>query len=108
MDISNINGISTGDIKSFFNNTSLTKTDKTDSFSDVLSAAMGSIGETNDLQNAAEQEEVRFALGESDNTHDLLVAETKAAVALQYTVAVRDKIIDAYKELMQMSICQNV
>ena len=52
----------------------------------------------------AEQEEVRFALGESDNTHDLLVAETKAAVALQYTVAVRDKIIDAYKELMQMSI----
>ena len=102
MDISNINGISTGDIKSFFNNTSLTKTDKTDSFSDVLSAA--SIGETNDLQNAAEQEEVRFALGESDNTHDLLVAETKAAVALQYTVAVRDKIIDAYKELMQMSI----
>lgn len=46
MDISNINGISTGDIKSFFNNTSLTKTDKTDSFSDVLSAAMGSIGET--------------------------------------------------------------
>ena len=97
MDISNINGISTGDIKSFFNNTSLTKTDKTDSFSDVLSAAMGSIGETNDLQNAAEQEEVRFAL-------DLLVAETKAAVALQYTVAVRDKIIDAYKELMQMSI----
>lgn len=49
MDISNINGISTGDIKSFFNNTSLTKTDKTDSFSDVLSAAMGSIGETNDL-----------------------------------------------------------
>ena len=70
MDISNINGISTGDIKSFFNNTSLTKTDKTDSFSDVLSAAMGSIGETNDLQNAAEQEEVRFALGESDNTHD--------------------------------------
>lgn len=91
MDISNINGISTGDIKSFFNNTSLTKTDKTDSFSDVLSAAMGSIGETNDLQNAAEQEEVRFALGESDNTHDLLVAETKAAVALQYTVAVRDK-----------------
>lgn len=99
MDISNINGISTGDIKSFFNNTSLTKTDKTDSFSDVLSAAMGSIGETNDLQNAAEQEEVRFALGESDNTHDLLVAETKAAVALQYTVAVRDKIIEKAKTL---------
>ena len=75
---------------------------ESNSFSDVLSAVMGSIEETNDLQNSAEQEEIRFALGESDNTHDLLVAETKASVALQYTVAVRDKIIDAYKQLMQM------
>ena len=104
MDISNIDAISTGDIKSFFNNTALTKTQQSDSFSDVLAAAMGSVGETNDLQNAAEQAEVQFALGESDNTHDLLIAEAKASVALQYTVAVRDKIIDAYKELMQMSI----
>lgn len=104
MDISNINAISTDDIKSFFNNTSLTKTEGNDSFSDILSAAMGNIDETNSLQNSAAQAEVQFALGESDNTHDLLIAEAKASVALQYTVAVRDKIIDAYKELMQMSI----
>lgn len=104
MDISSINGISTNQIGSILDNSSLKKTEESNSFSDVLSAAMGSIEETNDLQNNAEQEEVRFALGESDNTHDLLVAETKASVALQYTVAVRDKIIDAYKQLMQMSI----
>lgn len=104
MDISNINAISTDNMGSFFNNTSLTKTEESNSFSDVLSAAMGSVSETNSLQNAAEQTEVQFALGESDNTHDLLIAEAKASVALQYTVAVRDKIIDAYKELMQMSI----
>lgn len=104
MDISNINAISTDNMGSFFNNTSLTKTEESNSFSDVLSAAMGSVSETNSLQNAAEQAEVQFALGESDNTHDLLIAEAKASVALQYTVAVRDKIIDAYKELMQMSI----
>jgi flagellar hook-basal body complex protein FliE len=65
---------------------------------------MSSLNETNDLQNAAESAEIQFALGESTNTHDLLIAESKAEVALQYTVAVRDKIIDAYKELMQMSI----
>ena len=34
----------------------------------------------------------------------VLIAETKANVALQYTVAVRDKLIDGYKEIMQMSI----
>ena len=57
-----------------------------------------------DFYNAAESEEVRFALGEAENPHDLLIAETKANVALQYTVAVRDKLIDGYKEIMQMSI----
>ena len=60
--------------------------------------------DSNDLQNTAESEEVRFALGEAENPHDLLIAETKANVALQYTVAVRDKLIDGYKEIMQMSI----
>jgi flagellar hook-basal body complex protein FliE len=65
---------------------------------------MSSLEETNDLQNAAEEAEIQFALGQSTNTHDLLIAESKAEVALQYTVAVRDKIIDAYKELMQMQI----
>ena len=34
----------------------------------------------------------------------MLIAESKAEIALQYTVAVRDKLIDAYKELMQMSV----
>ena len=104
MDISNINGISTGDIKSFFNNTSLTKTDKTDSFSDVLSAAMGSIGETNDLQNDSQSAKIQFALGEADNPHDMQIAAAKAYEALQYTVAVRDKMLDAYKEIMNMQI----
>jgi flagellar hook-basal body complex protein FliE len=65
---------------------------------------LSSLDETNDLQNAAEEAEIQFALGQSTNTHDLLIAESKAEVALQYTVAVRDKIIDAYKELMQMQI----
>ena len=33
-----------------------------------------------------------------------MIAETKANIALQYTVAVRDKLIDGYREIMQMSI----
>ena len=64
MDISSINGISTNQIGSILDNSSLKKTEESNSFSDVLSAVMGSIEETNDLQNSAEQEEIRFALGE--------------------------------------------
>ena len=65
---------------------------------------MNMVNETNDLQNKAESAEIQFALGLSDNTHDLQVAQEKANVALQYTVAVRDKIIEGYKEIMNMQI----
>ena len=91
MNISAVNNIDTNSITSQINDMTLGKTNTTENFSDVLSSMMNSIDETNDLQNTAEEK-------------DLLVAKTKALTALQYTVAVRDKIIDAYKELMQMSI----
>lgn len=74
------------------------------SFDNMLAAAMNMVNETNDFQNAAESEEIRFALGESTNTHDLLIAQEKANVALQFTVAVRDKVLEAYREIMNMQI----
>ena len=73
-------------------------------FSSILDSMIGAIDETNNLQNYAESAEIQFALGQSENTHDLLIAQTKATVALQYTVAVRDKLIEAYKEIMNMQI----
>ena len=97
MDINSLASVSSNYLNTFTPKTTDVDTDK-NSFSSVLSAAMQSIDETNDLQN------IRFALGEADNTHDLLIAETKANIALQYTVAVRDKLIDGYREIMQMSI----
>lgn len=75
-----------------------------DSFDHMLAAAMNMVNETNDFQNVAESEEIRFALGESTNTHDLLIAQEKANVALQFTVAVRDKVLEAYREIMNMQI----
>ena len=104
MDISALNGMSPVYSNIYTQKSSFDDDNKTNSFASVLSAMMQSVDETNDLQNKAESEEIRFALGESDNTHDLLIAETKANIALQYTVAVRDKLVDGYKELMQMSV----
>ena len=73
-------------------------------FSSILDSMMNSLNETNTLQNRAEAAAIEFALGESANTHDLLIAQTKANTALQYTVAVRDKLIEAYQQIMQMQI----
>ena len=83
--------------------TGISDEDGTD-FSTILDSLMNAVGETNALQNQAEAAEIQFALGQSDNTHDLLVAQTKANVSLQYTVAVRDRLIEAYQQIMQMQI----
>lgn len=75
-----------------------------DSFDNILAAAMNMLKETNGYQKAAEEAEISFALGESTSTHELLVAQEKANIALSYTVAVRDKVLEAYREIMNMQI----
>ena len=109
--MSNLSSLAENEISSIYsayNDTlsSLTNvSDKTDGdFSSILDSMMNAVSETNTLQNQAEAAEIQFALGESDNTHDLLIAQTKANTALQYTVAVRDKLIEAYRQIMQMQI----
>lgn len=73
-------------------------------FETVFQSALGMVNETNDLHNDAESAMIQFAMGQSENTHDLLIAQTKANIALQYTVAVKDKLLEAYREIMQMQI----
>ncbi len=82
------------------------KTDKAEGnvFDAFLNSAINNIKTTNSYLSDAENEEIKFALGETENTHDLTIALQKASTALQYTVAIRDKVLEAYKELMQMQI----
>lgn len=73
-------------------------------FESFLNSAIDNIKTTNSYLSDAENEEIRFALGETENTHDLTIALQKASTALQYTVAVRDKLLEAYREIMNMQI----
>lgn len=77
---------------------------KENSFDTLLHTAIDNINTTNDYLSDAEDEKIKWALGETENTHDLTIALSKASTALQYTVAIRDKLLDAYKELIQMQI----
>lgn len=73
-------------------------------FQSFLNTAIDNINYTNAALSDAENEEIKFALGETENTHDLTIALQKASTALQYTVAVRDKLLEAYKEIMNIQI----
>ena len=77
-------------------------TDRTSSFDAIFDAVMNQVNETNNLTNAAEEEEIKFAMGLSESTHDLQIAQEKANVSLNYTVALRKTILDAYKEIMNL------
>ena len=45
-----------------------------------------------------------FISGEDDNIHNVLLAQEKALIALQFTSEVTNKALEAYNEIMRMSI----
>lgn len=77
---------------------------KDNSFSAFFKSAMDMVTEANDLQTSAEAEELYMALGYAENAHDLTTALSKAELAVQYTVAVKNKVLEAYKEIMNIQI----
>ena len=60
--------------------------------------------EADSLQKSAESAEMSYALGYSDNIHDVAAAARKASISLQYTVKVTNAVVSAYKELMNMQL----
>ena len=104
MDITNILNIGSDPIAKAAA-TASTRTESTDeSFTSLFNSMLSNVNETNNLLHKEEEEEIKFALGISENTHDLAIAAAKANTALSYTVALRDKFLEAYKELMQIQV----
>lgn len=73
-------------------------------FDTIYDSALGLVQDTNTYIKDAQQAEVDFALGNLTSTHELSVAQQKANISLQYTVAIRNKVLEAYKEIMNMNI----
>lgn len=74
------------------------------SFAAIFDSAVQLLGEANDLQTVAETEELNMALGYAENAHDLTSALAKAELAIEYTVAIKNKVLEAYKEIMNIQI----
>ncbi len=70
-------------------------------FSKILSKA---IEQVNELQHEASKMQEDFATGKIDNVHEVLIAAEKADISLRLTTEIRNKIVEAYKEIMRMQI----
>lgn len=77
------------------------QTPKKSSFGDVLSAAISKVNK-DQLQSAQIKRD--FILGKVENIHDVQIQSEKALLSFQTFMAVRGKVVEAYKEIMRIQL----
>ncbi|MCO7126001.1 flagellar hook-basal body complex protein FliE [Sporolactobacillus shoreicorticis] len=71
-------------------------------FADALENALGTV---NNSQQTADQMVTKLANGSTDvDLHNVMIAMQKADVMLKTTVQVRDRVVEAYQEVMRMQV----
>ena len=68
-------------------------------------ATLGSfINDVNNLQASADKQIDKMASGQSTDVHDVMIAMEKAKMSFDLLLQVRNKMLDAYKQIMQIQI----
>lgn len=75
------------------------KDDVIQKFGKYLENAVNSV---NDLQLESKQTAEDFAVGKTDNIHQVMLVGKKAEVAFQLMAQIRGKIMEAYNEIMKL------
>jgi flagellar hook-basal body complex protein FliE len=71
---------------------------------DFASFFQNALQEVNKLQLDADAANVKLAAGKIEDIAPVVIATEKASIALQLTVQVRNKIVEAYNDVMRMQV----
>lgn len=85
-------------------NTKDSNVGSSEGFNSIFDASLNMINETNAYQQEAKQLQLDFASGKTDDILEVTLAQQKAMSALSFTVQVTNKLVDAYKEIMQIQL----
>ena len=101
--LSSLSGLSSlnGSSDALTGSSALSNSDSDTSFADILSDALSLVNET---EAGSSQASLDLLTGNTDNLASSLITTEKAEIALSLTVAIRNKAVDAYKEIMNMQI----
>jgi len=70
-------------------------------FKDLLKGALGELN-ASQLNSATAMKEL--ATGEAKNLHEVILAMEQAGLTLQYAIQIRNKVLDAYSEIIRMQV----
>lgn len=73
-------------------------------FGDFGNLVKENLDQVNQLEKSADELTTKFALGETDDIHQVTIATEKAKMALNMTLGVQNRLIKAYEEVMRMQI----
>lgn len=71
------------------------------SFSKLLTQGMDNL---RTLQTEADVAVFQLAAGQADDLHEVMAALERASLALELTIAIRDKLVESYQEIMRMQV----
>ena len=77
------------------------RSDSGSSFADILTESLNTAGVTDFVDKSSMLD---LMMGEADDLSGLLIDAQKAELALQFSLQIRNKIIDAYNEVLRMSV----
>lgn len=104
-DLALINSVSSSFINNVSSNDEMKKLttphDSIQSFSKFLSNA---INEVNHAQIQSDEMTEKLARGEAVDLHNVMIASQKASITLQTTIEIRNKVVEAYQEVMRMQV----
>lgn len=71
-------------------------------FSDMLGEAINTV---NSMQLDSKEKQISFEMGDKSlSLADVMIAKEKSGIAFEATVQVRNKVLEAYKQIMNMPV----
>lgn len=74
---------------------------QTEGFAATLKSALDDV---NKLQLQADEAAKQLAMGQAEDIHQVMIAVEQAKLAMQLTVQIRNKVVEAYQEVSRMQI----
>ena len=89
-------------IKNHFPEKYINNSQENGDFSQLL---LKGINEINSLQKDSQQISQQYLLGSSESgLNDVMVSQQKSTIALNFGIQVRNKLVSAYQEIMNLSV----